>query len=137
VSDPPLHRCQCCHVDNGRAAVASANRIHRQPKGGKKNYENAAVLFWEEGGDVVRRLREGGRGVSWQPLFLAACSSPKMGRKWTSISCSRSSPQLLSSSTVDCSLVVIQRHQSLRRHFGDPAGRRKADPAVTKKNGFS
>ena len=117
------HRCQCCHVDNGRAAVAvaSANRIHRQPKREEKKITKMLRFFfflWEEGGGVVLR-EERVVWVSWQPLFLAACSSPpqKMGRKWTSISCSRSSPQLLSSSTVDCSLVVIQRHQLLRCHF--------------------
>ena len=105
-------RCCCCCLSQSHPSATK--------KGRKKNYENAAVLFFSLGRRRWCSTAGGAGGVGvMATIFSCRVQLPpqKMGRKWTSISCSRSSPQLLSSSTVDCSLVVIQRHQLLRCHF--------------------
>ena len=136
------HRCQCCHVDNGRAAVAvaSANRIHRQPKREEKKITKMLRFFfflWEEGGGVVLR-EERVVWVSWQPFFPAACSSPlkkwgENGRQFPVVgplhNCSHHRPLIAVWSLfngISCSVAI----------FGDPAGRRKAVPGRKKKGGF-
>ena len=105
-------RCCCCCLSQSHPSATK--------KGRKKNYENAAVLFFSLGRRRWCSTAGGAGGVGVMATTFSCrvqLPSQKMGRKWTSISCSRSSPQLLSSSTVDCSLVVIQRHQLLRCHF--------------------